>query len=872
MLRRLRHVLFLWSAATLLCLLPAAPARAADDVCNTGQLKSVRATASVRFTHEDENYSKAEGRLTIKVPKSWSQASDLLLNGDTERHRTAMRCLLRSPDDDAFRDTEGRTRAPKVTVGKKWVTVDQRVMTWVVALGTREFGPWKLTVHPRLWNLELVRPSALDDSWWQEITVDLGGRAARSVSSSPTSGATTDLTWSTAKPGGAPPEVRVTLQPPAAKASAARWSNQPWFVVDALLWLLLQVVFLVLLLVVVRTVRRTPATTPRADSEVRTVRNLLSVGWLTFAISVVQLLASPALGYLAEQSTGPYWMRDQRIPLHFGLTVLTGLALCVFGRPGRTAGGLVAAATGYVTVVVCRPHWLALPSQLLLDWENFPDEAHHFQETHAMVAFAMACACVILIWLVGAVASLLRLWRALDAPVAGRPWGRFPHSLLAALIAGSTVVTTVSVWAAENLWEHQSWLSRRNGNDLYGLRHVTAVFNDLRWFPVDWLDWFYGGSLWWWCPSLAILALLRARAKATANPQAVVPTPADLCILKVFFIYSVGPVVGWYAGVPLPLLPMLALWLALTGLLALGTKRAILYRKLSSGHRLHELVKEPDRQHLLRAARQHRELHAQLRRLEQGQQDENRSKLERELDRLHRLPHPAPPSGLPRTWIRLPASISPVELALAWGPQGTSWDNAWRAARLTALFSVPAVVILTWANQVRGDQWGEKYFQRFGLAETVMHALEVELIWIGAGFTLGALWRVLPGRRGPVRAFGLALAYAAPVFVQWAGDWMVDQPINNWPLNLSLTLLVLTLTGVAMDIDTFRGERRYWPTRAGLLLSLYQWRTASVQVAFLVAQIVALVTIWQQLKGNEPMILIERSPNESGGGTEGNPP
>ncbi|MEU4658273.1 DUF6185 family protein [Streptomyces sp. NPDC023723] len=873
MKRGLRHVLFLWAAATLLCLLPGASARAADDACHTGQLKSARVTASVRFTHRNEDYSKAEGRLTVKVPKSWSQAPDLLLNGDTERYRTAMRCLLRRPDDPyPYRDTEGRTEAPQVTVGTKWVTVDQRVMTWVVGLGTREFGPWNLTVGTRLWRLELIRPPALDGSWWQEVTVDLGGRAARSVSPAPTTGATTVLTWSRERAGGAPPGIRLALQPPAAKASAARWSDHPWYVLDALAWLLLQVVFLVLLLVMARTVRRAPAGTPRADAETRTVRNLLSVAWLAFALTAVQLLDGPLLSHFAGRGTALFWTDEQRVAVHFGLTVLTGLALCVFGRPGRLATALVVAATGYVTVVVCRPGWLALPTQLLLDWENFPDEVRRFQETGAMAAFAGACACVVLIWLVGAAAALLRLWRAVDAPVPGRPWGRFPPALLAALVLVSAAVAAVSVWTAENLWQHQSWLSRRNADEVYGLWHVATLFNDLRWFPADWLDWFHGGYLWWWGPSLAILAVLRARARAAPAPPAALPAPADLRVLKVFVVVCVAPVVGWYAGVPLPLLPLLALWLVLTGLLALGTRRAVLYQRLPAGRRLHEVAREADRRYLLRAARRHRELHAQLRRLEQGQQDEDRSALERELDRLHRLPHPAPPAGLPHTWIRLPPSVGPVELALAWGPQATSWGNALRAARFAALLSVPAVAILTWADHVRGVQWDEKFLQRFGFVETGMYALTMELMWVGAGFALGALWRVLPGRRGPARASGLALVYAAPVFAQWAGDWIVDQSFGTWPLDLSLMLLVLTLTGVAMDIDTFRGERRYWPTRAGLLLSLYQWRTASVQMAFLVGQLVALVTIWQQLKGSEPMILIERSPSESGGGTGGDAP
>ncbi|WP_181796135.1 DUF6185 family protein [Streptomyces sp. WELS2] len=857
----------------LLCVVPGATGHAADDECHTEQLKPARVTASVRFKHADEDYTKAEGRLTVKAPKSWSQAVDLLLNGDTERYRTAMRCLLRDSGDPLpYRDTEGRTESPKVTVDKKWVTVDQRVVTWVVSRQTRDFGPWRLTVGNRLWQLELIRPPALDGSWWQEITVDLGGRAGRSASAAPTSGTATRLTWTREKAGGKPPEVRVTLQPPAAKASAARWSEDPWYVFDALAGAPLDGAFLVLLLITVRAVRRAPTSLPRTAAEIRTARNLLVVSWLVFAVSVVQNFDDALLGHFANHDTALFWTDRHRTAVHFGLALLTGLALCVFGGPGRTGVALATAATGYVTAVACRPEWFALPPELWLDAENFPDEVRWFRENGGMVAFAGACACVVFVWLVGATASLLRLWRAADDPATpGWPRGRFPHALLAALALVSVAVSAVSVWTAENLWEQQSWLSARQASEAYGLWHAATVFNEMRWFPSDWLDWFHGTYFWWWGLSLAVLAVLRVRGKA-ADPGDVLPAPAELLTLKVFFVVCIAPVAGWYAGVPLPLLPLLGLWLTLTGLLAIGTRRAVLYRKLLSGHRLHEVARESDRPQLLKAARRHRELHAQLRRLEQGQQDGDRAQLEHELDRLHRLAHPSPPPGLPNTWIRLPPSISPVELALAWGPRTTWWGNACRAAYFTALTSVPAVAILIWADHLRGVRWADKFLQRFGFAETVTAAVATELLWVGAGFTLGALWRVLPGRRGPARASVIALAYATPVLVQWAGDWIVDQSFNTWPLELSLTLLVLTLTGVAMDIDTFHGERHYWPSRASMLLSIYQWRTASVQVAFLIGQLVALVTIWQQLKGNDPMIVIERSPGENAvGGGPGSP-
>ncbi|WP_217210391.1 DUF6185 family protein [Streptomyces sp. AC550_RSS872] len=857
----------------LLCMMPAAHARAADDECRTEQLKTARVTASVRLKHEGEDYSKAEGRLTVKVPKSWALAADLLRNGDTERYRTAMRCLLRDPDDTLqYRDTEGRTEPPKVTVGETWMTVDQRVVTWVVSLQDRDFGTWRLSSGNRLWRLELVRPPSLDSAWWQSVSVDLGGRAARSLSAAPTTGSTTELTWTREKAGGKPPEVRLTLQPPAAKASAARWSEDPWYVFDPLAWLVqFDGMLLVLLLLVVRTVRRAPAPSPgtlpgsATDAEVRTVRNLLVMSWLAFALTLANYFDDALLGHFAHHETALFWTDEHRTAVHFGLTLLAGLALCVFGRPGWTAVAFVVAATACTAVVACRPDLFSLPSEWWLDWEEHPEDVRSFRDGQAMYAFAAACACLVLVWLVGTTASLLRLWRSHAAPAPGSSRGRFPHTVLGALVLVSAAIPALSVWTAQNLWEHQSWLSRRQGNEDYGLRHVAALFDEVRWFPSDWLDWVHGGHFWWWAPSLAIVAVLRARDRATVETAVPVP-PAELRILKVFFVACVTPVVGWYAGVSLPLLPLLALWLALTGLLLLGTRRAVLYRKLSPSHRLHEVAERSDRQRLLRAARRHRELHARLRRLEQGQQDDDRSDLEHRLDRLHRLRHPSPPPGLPNTWIRLPPSIGPVELALAWGPRATTWGNACRAAYFTALISLPAVALMIWADHVRGIRWADKFVQRLGFVDTVTSALSLELIWVGAGFTLGALWRVLPGRRGPARAFGLALVYVTPVLVQLIGNRIVGQPFGTWPLHLSLTLLVLTLTGVAMDIDTFRGEKHYWPTKMGLLLSVYQWRTASIQVAFLVGQIVALVTIWQQLKGNDPMVFIERSPSETAGG------
>lgn len=80
----------------------------AEDSCLSGQLKTARVTTSVRLKHDGEDYTKAETDLVVQVPKTWKLARNLLLNGDTERYRSAMRCVLRYPDDPyPYRDTHG---------------------------------------------------------------------------------------------------------------------------------------------------------------------------------------------------------------------------------------------------------------------------------------------------------------------------------------------------------------------------------------------------------------------------------------------------------------------------------------------------------------------------------------------------------------------------------------------------------------------------------------------------------------------------------------------------------------------------------------------------------------------------------------------
>ncbi|MFI1092254.1 DUF6185 family protein [Streptomyces sp. NPDC020917] len=184
------------------------------------------------------------------------------------------------------------------------------------------------------------------------------------------------------------------------------------------------------------------------------------------------------------------------------------------------------------------------------------------------------------------------------------------------------------------------------------------------------------------------------------------------------------------------------------------------------------------------------------------------------------------------------------------GPRPTWRGNALYAARVAAVAGLPAAVLVLTVANTDASAWSSLLGTRFGLPEILIDFISLEFTWASAGFFLGAMHRVLPGRRGYTRALAMWLVLLLPVAADsWITYVLRTDPDRSWLLSVAALLPILTLTGMAMDRETFKRDRPYWRSTSGLLLSVYQPRSTSVQAAFALAQIAAVVGLWQQLRG-----------------------
>ncbi|MFI6035845.1 DUF6185 family protein [Streptomyces sp. NPDC051315] len=827
----------------------AAPASAApDDPCDPRGLSKAVVEAGLRLEHDDRTYTKVLTELTVEVPLTWSLAGHLLHDHDSERYRHAMRCLVRGDVRGLWTNWhEWRSGEPAITPvpatsgGKAAQARALKVVAtahgWVDQRGTREIGPWTIEAGRATWLVRLDPPDTLTHARWRLVTVEPGSAGAVSAEKNVTVGESADVLAWRPTGSGAAPEVTVRMAPAWPRSFSAQDDNPPFAALGeagGLLWSLLLVVATWCALILL------PRHGVPDPVEERTRANLRDWSWVLLALSLLVTGRSLYLGATGAFEADEEWAQQAvHAPWAWLTAVATGGLLLAFGRPSPRVGlaGVRLAAVALVPVL-----W---PAPFHLEPQRFVRDDVPAPAVSALVAVCLAAFCSVTLLVLGSALAVRRL--AVDGGLysprrpAPRTW-----TLLGGTVAVVVVLAVCCAAAAERDWNRASWLSPQidAGEAGYGFGHHAEFRSSLLWFTHQVQNWWCAMA---WLPSgLAVLALLRGRGSRTADEpvERRGPHGADRLLLLLLFPVMVALNIGEYTGSgTLTWIWFLLYLLAPVAVLRIGSGRAVGDRSLQrSGEPLGRTLRVTDRATLLDRSRSHRELHARLRRLDQGQPDEGdgpRRALESRLERLRRW---RSSSGADD---RLPHGVSVVDAALALGPGRTWWENGVRAARFTQPVSLPISAGLVWAHQLSGESLTGTLYDRLGLPDVPTQFVLWQVGYAAAGFVLGALWHELPGRRGAAKAFPLAVAYALPAGLFALGNWALGEEQTGLAFAVAAMTLVLTVTGILMDLETFSGERHLWRSRVSLLYSVYQMRFLSIQVAWLLAQAAAVVTIWQ---------------------------
>lgn len=733
------------------------------------------------------------------------------------------------------------------------ITVQYQALAWIEHEGDVRIGPWGIEVSGKVWRVALKPPNTLMTAEWQNVAVKLGGLDAAMISPEPSSHRNGNVVWE--KPQNL--ELGVEVDPPWQRYFT--WTNtwERLSQVGVLSWWLSASVVLAVAAVRALPQKSSEAPEPGGASLsprrlFRRIRRPINEGpkqavlyWAVLSAAVVLTLIllmkriestswRALLGLVAGLAlvlVARPWCRPE-LPSKAETKIKDGVR-CRQGRAVKVAATVVAGLGG-----------LAVASLHLLFGEGVPTIAD-VQRSDRLWLLLLGLATV---WL-GLAAMTAWAWRfaregGLIRQSWIKVWGEAP--VLWVLVASVLQATVASVilscfwWAQRRDWKRIAWPGESAGvRD----QEFTRFLGEL---PTDGLRWVYAYS--WVLAGIALVALLRIRVvqeRAKGEDQqweTLRPEKADFLLTAAIFAFMVGLRQVEFAGSN----SLWALWaLLITSslwvLVKVGQRWSVLHKADSQFHRQ---VFGGRRRELLDKAHEYRNWHHELYLIEHGREAGDRDDLEEKLRRQGE-------------WLKQQSSNTPderysvVDIALAWGPESSWWANAHHAAKLAFFFGIPASVALVWVSSVPDYRnWLLVLHEHNGLLEIAAKLLAWQIAWAGAGLVLGALWRVLPGRHSPVRALSLTLSYALPVGVAALLSRITDTEPGFALLHVLLMLTVLTLTSLWMDMATFRGERQFKPTNFSLLLSVYQMRGTSAQIAYVLAQLVAAVAIWRQVAGS----------------------
>ncbi|MFG3018621.1 DUF6185 family protein [Streptomyces sp. NPDC048254] len=828
------------------------------DDCQEDRLNASTVDAAIRFHQHGRTFVEVFSNMTVEVPaREWRMANQLTFSEESTDYQKAMRCLLRGPNNTRL-NKELRDSNPVVTASGDKVRVQYDSTIWINAHKDYWLGPWEIKKPSKKgekWKVGL-QPPTLQGAHWRSVKAQLDGLEFRHYGQT-SFASKAKVEWTNQRPRGCPDNVCIEVDLPWPRSLVLTWDQSFLKPAGIATWWVLA--SSVLVLAAHRARRPYASRAPGTPASSRRVRDFGGGQGLAQPVLRWALLSGAvALALLLfirerEQAADPLLRRHMLICIAAGLTLTLVAHPWHGGASSRVqkSGGSrshrrrqayavigfasVAAATG--TLVILGHGLFHLPVGLVIEKPHAPD-------LRGKLGYMLMGLTTVWLWLAAMVAWAWRF--ACEGGLVParwtRKWDKRPVlwvtvvSALLGLVAGCLLWSLL--WTAGNQWKRYTWLIDQHGSSARGNYLGGMLAN----FAFTELTWIFTYS--WFLAGIALLALLklhftaqRAQVSHAMDYIPLGPDKPDLLLVAALFSLTAGMRGAAFASNN----AQWGIWfvlniLCLFAVLAAGRRWSVLSR---TGHLFHMHRPGANKQsELMEKAHQYRNLNHQLKLADQGHANGvTCEQLEEQLRGLRR-------------WLverclkkNPPSQISILDVALAWGPETHWWPNALRAARLAFCFGVPASITLLYLESNNLYNGQQLRLEPTAVPSLFAGFITFQAAWAGAGFVLGALWRLLPGRQSAVRAWSLTFAYAMPAALAGLFTKFSDSNPTMLLLYSIVMLSILTLTGLWMDTSTLRDERLYWPSGFALLVSIHRLRGLSGQFAYLLAQLVAIVGI-----------------------------
>lgn len=798
-----------------------------NDPCWEKRLESSNVAVVLKLNQPDKNYFKIHSGMTAAIPKNTKLARQLQTAEGSKDYLSAMRCLLRGQDDSTH-NGEWQIDKPEVTPLNKTVRVRYQSFALIKDYTPINLGPWVIKKrHGSTWRASLYRKTLHKARW--HVEVERGGLNWKDTSIIASS-SYEKLAWDWR---GLPPrEIDFEFDLPWRRWWLLTYDSSFWSKLGIGAWWVCASFVIALAAHRGRPSRPSSEGNGRKDSAVQAV-----LQWAVLSGSVAVMLL-----VIGSRHVSPPW--------NALMCISAGLALTLVARPwlggtplqARAVKGVAVSVAAVGLLVVVGPHLFYLPPHLVSKAEP---------SFSGKVGYVLMGLAAVWLWLAAMTAWAWRFAREgqmVPASWTDR-WSRSPIlcvtvvSLLLGAVAGGLLGSLY--WANENQWERTSWPVGQNA----GMGHGAHVSKYLSLFSFTHLTFIFTYS--WVLTGIALLALLRYRTRTRQQADerrersALGPEGPDVLLTAAVFAFTAGlqgaTLAGNVAQYPIWLLLNIG---SLFGILSVGRRWSVLSR-LGDSFCLYRLRSDEWRRELMDRAHEYRCLEHESRLLDQGRAAsmtlEQVEARQRDLRQwlVAGCDSPNPPPG----------NLSVVDIALAWGPEGHWWDNAVRAARVAFCFGVPGSVGLLFLELQ--DPWNQMRlsYEPTAIPEVVAKFVASQAAWAAAGFVLGALWRLLPGRPSPIRAWSLVLAYAVPACLAGLLNLFTGGDLVYLLLYSLFMAVILTATSIFMDATTFSEDQQYTHSRFALVVSIYRLQGFAGHLAWLLAQIGAATALWKHLIG-----------------------